>query len=100
MPMSPRIPATIEPSRAGSAHTLGEVLERDRLERRVRWMRVAIDALRRSATEGRREPPRHVRRDIADFEAQIAALEARLRELAYDRGQSAEEEWSGDEHGT
>jgi hypothetical protein len=70
-------------------HSLGTVLERDRLERRVRRATVAITALRERATEHRRElgvPPRHLRRAIADFEAQIEAMNARLRDLAPDPG--------------
>jgi hypothetical protein len=39
-----------------STHTLGAELERDRLERRVRRMTVAIRVLRHRESENRREP--------------------------------------------
>jgi hypothetical protein len=68
--------------------TLGAELERDRLELRVRWMTVAVDSLRQRASQHRREHgalPRHLRQANAEFEAQIDALEARLRELAQER---------------
>lgn len=68
-------------------HTLGAALERDRLEHRVRRMTVAVGSLRQHASEHRRElsTPRHVRQSIADFEAQIEAMTARLRDLAPER---------------
>jgi hypothetical protein len=65
--------------------SLGEDLERDRLERRVTRVTVAIAALRERASEHRSglgAPPRHLRHAIADFEAQIELMNARLRELA------------------
>jgi hypothetical protein len=40
--------------------------------------------LRRLGNEHRREPPRHIRQTIADFEAKTAAMKARLHELAGD----------------
>jgi hypothetical protein len=67
-----------------SPHTLGEALERDRLERRVRRVTVAVAVLRKRVTRHPPElgaPPRHLLRAIADFEAQIDALSARLRDL-------------------
>jgi hypothetical protein len=70
-----------------SPHTLGEALERDRLERRVRRVTVAVAVLRTRVTGYRPElgtPPRHLLRTIADFEAQIEALSARLRDLGRD----------------
>ena len=69
-----------------SPHTLGEALERDRLERRVRRVTVAVAVLRQRVRGDRPEPapPRHVLRAIADFEAQIEALSARLRDLGRD----------------
>jgi hypothetical protein len=76
-------------ARACSTHSLGAVLERDRLERRVGRLTIAIAALRQRMSEDRREPgapPRHVRQTIADFEAQIDAMSARLRDLAPDGG--------------
>jgi hypothetical protein len=68
-------------------HRLGAALERDRLERRIRRMMVAVGSLRQHASEHRRElgTPRHVRQSIVDFEAQIEAMTARLRDLARER---------------
>jgi hypothetical protein len=65
--------------------TMGDELERDRLEYRVRRVTVAIVVLRQLAGEHRARrggPPAHVRRAIADFEAQIEAMNARLHDLA------------------
>jgi hypothetical protein len=76
------MPVARPQDRFTSTHTLGATLERDRLERRVRWMTAAVDALRRRATESGREPPRHVRQAITDFDTQIAALLRRHRALA------------------
>jgi hypothetical protein len=85
------------------AHTLGAELERDRLERRVRRMTLAVDSLRRHATAHGHEPappPRHLRQAIADFEAQIEAMSARLRDLAPERASTQIQRWSGaDENG-
>lgn len=70
-----------------SPHTLGEELERDRLERRVRRVTVAVAVLRERVSAYRPElgtPPRHLRRAIADFETQIEALNVRLGDLARD----------------
>jgi hypothetical protein len=70
-----------------SAHTLRADLERDRLERRVRRVTVAIAVLRERMSGPRTElgsPPRHLPQAIADFEAQIEALSARLRDLGRD----------------
>jgi hypothetical protein len=70
-----------------SSHTLGEELERDRLEHRVRRVTVAVAVLRERVSAYRPElgtPPRHLRRAITNFEAQIEALNARLRDLARD----------------
>jgi hypothetical protein len=67
-----------------SPHTLGEALERDRLEHRVRRVTVAVAVLRARLTGHRPDPdtpPRHLLLTIADFEAQIEALSARLRDL-------------------
>jgi hypothetical protein len=63
---------------------MGADLERDRLEHRKRRVTVAITALHQRASERRAElgtPPRQLRQTIADFEAQIAAINARLRDL-------------------
>jgi hypothetical protein len=76
-------------SHARSTSTLGAELERDRLEHRVNRIAFAIAALRERAREHRRElggAPMHIRQAIADFEAQSAALNARLLDLADDRG--------------
>jgi hypothetical protein len=70
-----------------STHTLGAELERDRLERRVRRMTVAIGVLRQLESENRRgprAPRRHLGQAIADFEAQIEAMNTRLRDLGID----------------
>jgi hypothetical protein len=78
-----------------SSHTLGEALERDRLERRVRRVTVAVAVLRERASAYRPElgtPPRHLRRAIADFEAQIGALNVRLRDLSRDPGSAQAQE--------
>ena len=86
-------------TRHTSTLTLGAELERDRLQLRVRSIAVALDSLRRYASGPRREPPRHVRRAIPDFDAQIAAINGRIRELTRDTGSTADEESSrSDEH--
>ena len=77
--------------RLTSTHTLGAELERERLEPRVGRVTVAIAALRQRASEHQRElaePPTQIRQATADFEAQLAAMYARLRDLADDRGSS------------
>jgi hypothetical protein len=74
-------------ARSTSTHTLGATLERDRLEHRVSRIGVAVAALRQRASEHRRglgPAPQHIGKTIADFEAQIAALNARLRDLTHD----------------
>jgi hypothetical protein len=78
------IPSTMSPT---STHTLGAELERDRLASRVSRMTVAISVLRQRQRENRRgpgAPRRHLGRVIADFEAQIQAMNARLRDLGMD----------------
>jgi hypothetical protein len=70
-----------------SPDTLGEVLERDRLERRVRRVTVAVAVLRERVSRHHPEPgtpPRHLLQAIADFEAQVDVLSARLRDLGRD----------------
>jgi hypothetical protein len=70
-----------------SPGTLGEALERDRLERRVRRVTVAVAVLRERVSRHRPEPrtsPRHLLHAIADFEAQLEALSTRLRDLGGD----------------
>jgi hypothetical protein len=76
-------------TRPSSTRSLGAELERDRLELRVRRVTVAIAALRERASEQRRTlgaPSSHVRRTIADFDAQLEAMNARLRDLTPDAG--------------
>jgi hypothetical protein len=81
--LSTDVAASVSP--ASVTHTLGAALERDRLERRVRRMTVAVDVLRLREHENRREPGaprRHLGQVIADFEAQIEAMTTRVRDLA------------------
>jgi hypothetical protein len=69
---------------ATSTLTLGAELERDRLERRLRWMTVAVDLLRSQASDHHSRSgaiPRSLGLAITDFEAQIATINARLRDL-------------------
>jgi hypothetical protein len=76
-------------TRATLTRTLGAELERDRLEHRVRRLAVAIAVLRERAREHRRElggAPLHIRQAIADFEAQLADTNARLRYITDNRG--------------
>ena len=83
-----------------STLTLGAVLERDRLERRARRIAVAIGVLRLRESEHRREPgaaERRLGQVIADFEAQIEAINRRLRELGTD-GPSIQARQSADGH--
>jgi hypothetical protein len=89
----------VSQTRSTSSYTLGAALERDRLEHRVSRVAVAVAALRQRAGDHRRELPKHIRQTIADFEAQIAAIEARLQELAHNGGPNAAQERSrSDEH--
>ena len=70
-----------------SSHTLGAELERDRLARRVRRLTVAIGVLRQRESENRRQPSaprRGLGQAIADFEAEIETMNARLRDLGMD----------------
>jgi hypothetical protein len=70
-----------------STHTLGAELERDRLELRVGRITAALGVLRRRESENRRgpgAPRRRLGQAIADFEAQIEAMKARLRDLDMD----------------
>jgi len=71
-------------TRARSAGSLGADLERDRLERRLKRVTVVAAALRQRASEHRAElgaTPRQLGQAIADFEAQITEMNARLRDL-------------------
>jgi hypothetical protein len=83
--------------------SLGAALERDRLERRARRMTFAVVSLRQRATASERElraTPRHLQKIIVDFEAQIEAMNARLRELAWERTSTEIQRLSSsDEHG-
>jgi hypothetical protein len=83
-------------TRTTSVSSLAAELERDRLERRVRRITVVIARLRERAGE----PPskgegraRHLRRAIADFEAQLEAINGRLRDLTPERV-SNHQRWS------
>jgi hypothetical protein len=79
----PSTDAVASLSPASVTHTLGAALERDRLERRVGRMTVAIGVLRERESRG--EPGahrRHLGAVIADFEAQIAAMKTRVRDLS------------------
>jgi hypothetical protein len=70
-----------------ATRNLGAELERARLERRARRMTFAVGSLRQRANERERErgaTPRHLQHIIVDFEAQIDAMNVRLRELARD----------------
>jgi hypothetical protein len=72
---------------ATATRTLGAELERGRLESRVRRMTVAIGMLRqreRADRRGTRGPHRRLGHVIADFEAQIQAMNTRLRDLGID----------------
>jgi hypothetical protein len=74
-------------ARPACTPTLGAELERDRLERRLRRATVAIAALHDRVSGHRPElgtASRRLRQTIADFEAQIEALSARLRDLGHD----------------
>jgi hypothetical protein len=67
---------------------LGAELECVRLERRARRMTFAVGSLRHRVNESERQrgaTPRHLEHIIVDFEAQIDAMNARLRELAWER---------------
>jgi len=71
-------------TRSAFISSLGSELERDRLERRVRRVTVVIAGLRQRASEHPGErggPPRHLGHAIADFEAQVEAMNGRLRDL-------------------
>jgi hypothetical protein len=81
----PSTEAVASLSPASVTRTLGAALERDRIERRVRRMTVAIGVLRERESRG--EPGlqrRHLGAVIADFEAQIAAMKTRVRDLSID----------------
>jgi hypothetical protein len=72
--------------------TLGSELERDRLTRRIRRTTVAIAALRERLGAHRRGldmAPVHLQQAIADFEARLEEMNARLVDLAPDRGSIA-----------
>jgi hypothetical protein len=77
----------MKPSHAdsGTAEKLGAVLERDRLTRRARRVTAVIAALRRQAGGPRAEPHarnRHIHQAITEFEAEVAAINTRLSDLA------------------
>jgi hypothetical protein len=61
---------------------------------------LVVESLRRRADENGSESPRRVRQAIADSEAQMAAINARLHGIDHDGGATTYEEWSGsDGHG-
>jgi hypothetical protein len=64
-----------------SAETIGAELERYRLERRTRRATLVVAALRERASDAN-TAPWHLFHLIADFEAQIKAMDARLRDLS------------------
>jgi hypothetical protein len=69
----------------GTAEKLGAVLERDRLTRRARRVTAVIAALRRQAGGPRAETHarnRHIHQAITEFEAEVAAINTRLSDLA------------------
>jgi phage shock protein A len=66
---------------ADSPETLGARLERDRLTREVRSLTAVIGALRQRASEPRASN-RHIQRAITELEAEVAATNARLNQLA------------------
>ena len=71
-------------TRPASALSIGAQLERDRLERRATRVALAISSLRQRVGEspaGADSAPGRLRHVIADFEAQMDAMDARLREL-------------------
>jgi hypothetical protein len=64
--------------------TLGANLERDRLTQRARRVRGVIAAMRRQTGGGRavgHAGDRHILQVIAEFEAELAAIDARLSDL-------------------
>jgi hypothetical protein len=73
----------MKPSHAnpGTAEKLGAVLERDRLTRRARRVTAVIAALRQQAG-GPHARNRHVHQAITEFEAEVAAINTRLSDLA------------------
>jgi hypothetical protein len=69
-------------TRPRATHRLAE-LERSRLKRRLREKTVAIAWMRQYLSE-EREPsvaPRYVQQAIANFESQVEAINARLRDF-------------------
>lgn len=84
-------------TRSNSIPTLGSELERDRLEHRVERATIALATLRQRLSEHGRagQPPRHLRQAIVDFEEQVAAMNARLRDLGPERSSTPVQRWSG-----
>jgi hypothetical protein len=69
----------------GTAEKLGAKLERDRLTWRARRVTAVIAALRRQASGLHAEPHarnRHLHQAITEFEAEVAAINTRLSDLA------------------
>jgi hypothetical protein len=97
--MTSRTPtSTNDLHRSRFTQSLGAQLERDRIERRIRRASVAILVLRQRAIEHRRRlgaTSPYVLKTIADFEAEIEALDARLRDLTPERAPTAVQISSG-----
>jgi hypothetical protein len=76
------IPASI--TRPRPAYSVGAELDSMRLKRRIREKSVAIAWMREYLREEQapRVAPRYLQRAIADFEAQLDTMNARLRHLA------------------
>ena len=69
----------------GATSTIGAELERDRLERRARRVTLVIAALRQQASERSRPvgvAPSQLLHVIADLEAEVEAINARLLDLS------------------
>ena len=68
-----------------SAHRLDAELDRQRLARRLREKTIVIGWMRQYMNEPReaRLAARYVRQAILDFEAEVEAMNARLRDLAW-----------------
>lgn len=75
-------PSHVKP---GTVEKLGAKLERDRLTSRARRVTAVIATLRRQAGEPDVEPHaqnRHIHQAITEFEAEVAAINTRLSDLA------------------
>lgn len=72
-------------TRPASNHLLGAEFDSSRLKRHIREKTVAIAWMRQYLREEPtpRVAPRYLRRAIADFEAQLDTMNARLRQLTH-----------------